>query len=386
MSAKKKQKVPFPSLITRNDQIARNDCGKNDWQETDELKRRDSTESTDKLKNRFDEFWCNEDEKLHREDSNTEDNIDTGIDTNNNLEISAEVDSEDSATSSENRCLLHRKRRAVITSIAIAIVILGAWNASEDVSLVSNIKNHLPWTESETVDGETTIDDMNGESQSNDDDASETNESQVDYTKKIEILEYDINYSQAEGNLESGVDTLIHVKNNNKVPIKGVQFTVAGKNGDNIENVNSGNSYFQGDGYVAAGKSGYIYSKMYMINSTPTSQGKLTLTDAYKSSELDMTEIATGTVTTFHKKADSYDVRIKNPSAETITANDSIIIVIQKDYKKLASSWGAGKLAEDLKPDQEVNVKKAIHNPGFIKFDAHKYEAFIIDKSRLRMQ
>lgn len=343
MSAKKKQKVPFPSLIKGSASYTGEDYSKLHLQDEDELEQSDEPKLVDKAKH-YEEL------KVSRVTSE---------------DIAGDICDESGNSKGRGQV---GKVRIIITAAIILMLAVSAWNISSDVALESNIKSHLPWI-------------GNGSTGNKDG----SRESSIDYTKKLEVLEYDINYSQTEGDLQSGVDTLIYVKNNNTVPIKGVQFTLAGKSGDNVENINSGNSYFQGDGYVAAGKSGYIYSKMYILNGTPASQGKLTLTDAYESKKQDADNIANGTVTTFHKEADSYDVRIKNLSAETIPANDSIIIAIQNGYSKLASSWAAGRLTDDLKPGQEVTVKNAIHNPGFVKFTEHKYETFIIDKSRLRM-
>lgn len=355
MSGKKKQKVPFPSLIKGRTSHTGGDYNKLELEDRDELEQSDETRLIDKVK-------IYEEHKASRVTSE---------------DIAGDICDESSGNKDIGQV---GKVRIIVTATIILMLAVGAWNISSDVTLVSNIKSHLPWIGNGSVGNSNVSSDT--ESTGNTDGS---RESSIDYTKKIEVLEYDINYSQTEGNLEIGVDTLIHVKNNNTVPIKGVQFTLTGKSGDNIENINSGNSYFQGDGYVAAGKSGYIYSKMYMLNGTPASQGEITLTDAYESKKLDTDYIAKGTITTFHKESDSYDVRIKNPSAETIPANDSIIIAIQNDYSKLASSWAAGRLTDDLKPGQEVTVKNAIHNPGFIRFTEHKYETFIIDKSRLRM-
>lgn len=355
MSAKKKQKVPFPSLIKGSTSYTGEEYSKLHLQDEDELEQSDEPKLVDKAKPY---------EELKASRVTSEDIAGDICDESGNSKGRGRVD----------------KVRIIVMAAIILMLAVGVWNISSDVAIESNIKSHLPWI------GNGSTGNSNARSKSESTGNTDgTRESSIDYTKKLEVLEYDINYSQTEGDLESGVDTLIHVKNNNTVSIKGVQFTLAGKSGDNVENINSGNSYFQGDGYVAAGKSGYIYSKMYILNGTPASQGKLTFTDAYESKKLDADNIANGTVTTFHKEADSYDVRIKNLSAETIPANDSIIIAIQNGYSKLASSWAAGRLTDDLKPGQEVTVKNAIHNPGFVKFTEHKYETFIIDKSRLRM-
>lgn len=210
----------------------------------------------------------------------------------------------------------------------------------------------------------------------------------------LEILTYDINYSQIthqeEGKTrpmsfeKDGIDVLMEVKNLGDDTLRSFDFHF-NQYSEDVENVKDGGTTFTAWGLIEAGKTGYMYSKIHVPNNTPgQSQGKLRIAKVKATGNPDGFRPATGTIGSLNSSSDTYPVTIDNRTDLTLHRETSTVIAVERDTSSLGGAWGAGSLNGDIASGETQSVGQAIYNPGFNSFDPSKFDVFVIDTEYLK--
>lgn len=210
----------------------------------------------------------------------------------------------------------------------------------------------------------------------------------------IKILGSDINYSQLGDKnrrmtLErDGVDMLIKVQNNGKVPLRAFKFRVKLEgHSENLEDI-QGKDLFEAYGFVKQGQKGYMYAHLYLPNTTSHDQAGEDYDQIYPdriTAEGDLGEydIPKGKIKKFHDSSDSYDAKVMNGNPEIKINATATILAFRKDiddHSKLDRLWGAGTVGQDISGNDEETIKGAIYNPGFDDpYDYDRYEVYVYD-------
>ena len=213
----------------------------------------------------------------------------------------------------------------------------------------------------------------------------------------IEIQGKDINFSQlTHENVRGwtmeneGVDILIKVKNKGSVPLRAFTYHLKKKGSDEyLTNLDFDSEYKDSDkflaiGYVEAGETDFMYTKLHLDNDTETkgSKARLGVEDVVAEGSLGDYKIPGGEMMRWNKGADVYPVKVRNDNEEPIHSGAAVLLL----RKRLASAdsfsnkWGAGLLTTGINGDTEQKQPDIIYNPGINGTkESNAYEVRVFD-------
>ncbi len=219
---------------------------------------------------------------------------------------------------------------------------------------------------------------------------SETSENVNMPVSDISVLDHDVNFSQithqeAKRSMtfeNDGVDCLIKVSNKGSSTVRSISFEW--RQFEPIRNVKGGEG-FTAFGLIPPGKTGYMYSKLFIPNDTPgNNSGTIIPKKINAIGNPHKYRLGSGNLEDQHPERDTYDVSVVNDNEDNVLHKGATIIVRVKDSGDLVSAWGAGTLSMDIAPGDEVYLDDALYNPGIEADDDSDYVVNVIDPRYLQ--
>ena len=197
-------------------------------------------------------------------------------------------------------------------------------------------------------------------------------------TDDIEVVDKDVNFSQlTRGNYlnwtldYNGVDILIKVKNNGQTPLRAFSYHLKQKGSDDLlinqgpEPEYKGTKRFLAVGYVEPEDTGFMYTKLYLDNSTrKKDRMKVSPVEIVAEGPLGDYELPTGRMTDFNKDADMYQVTVENDNDEPIHSGAAVLLLRKRlvNAKDLDGKWGGGLITKEIDEGTET-LNDIIYNP-----------------------
>ncbi|MBQ9015853.1 MAG: protein kinase [Firmicutes bacterium] len=196
-------------------------------------------------------------------------------------------------------------------------------------------------------------------------------------TEDIEVIDSDINYSQlGAGNYQGwtisdqGVDVLIRVSNHGSQPLRAFTYQLKQKGAEEpLINRDSGSDYngtqqFLAIGYVDAGETGLMYTKLILDQGTKSKQGKIKPVEIVADGTLGDYSCPTGRLIEHNETADTYPVKVSNDNDEPIHAGATVLLLRKNlsGANSLGANWGAGTIDKEI-GDATKKLKNEIYNP-----------------------
>ena len=197
---------------------------------------------------------------------------------------------------------------------------------------------------------------------------------------QLEVVLWDINFSQVEDLGDKPVGVLLKIRNDSTAPVKSVEYSIKAS-GKKFKNREDGGNLFNAFGYIKPGETGYLYGQIKVPSDTPREQGEITIKKATKGKDLGDYQMPYGQIVNFNEGPDTYDVSIKNPNSSSVKPNSSIVIVVIDDKNTLNDAWGYGTVKDTIGENEEMILTDVIHDPGLkYNWEEHQYSAFVIEK------
>ena len=218
---------------------------------------------------------------------------------------------------------------------------------------------------------------------------------EVPVEDQVELLSYDVNYDKTwkrgKSYANTGVDTLLLVRNDSNTPINHVQFSVETGDGTDAYNVNSSGTQFSADGYVGPGETGYMYKRIRIREDTDDSAGIVSIEGVstcdlrgdYEDPMAENLKWKKRRYTHYTRNGEPYDSKewnvactLVNPNDETVHAdyNDLVTRFIAApdidqmedtgDYD-ISGQWAVGQLGKDIPANGERRSAELLDDPVF---------------------